>query len=165
MWDSTTTAATTSWVGMSTCPNRNGSSPRPKSRVALSVARNNLAELADFSGANLQKVKNTLAVYFTDPGCTALKPQFQSMSDADLTNLMSQPAGGAAGNYIALPASVQAMALKVKNNTWGHREKEFRVYDYKPYSDDTQWNYDQYVGNGLHVLAPNRPHGHQPEAR
>ena len=127
--------------------------------AALSVARNNLAELADFSGANLQKVKNTLAVYFTDPGCTALKPEFQSMSDADLTNLMSQPAGGAAGNYIALPASVQAMALKVKNNTWGHREKEFRVYDYKPYSDDTQWNYDQYVGTGYMFSPQTGPTG------
>lgn len=127
--------------------------------AALAAARNNLAELTDFSGSNLQKIKNTLAIYFTNPGCTELKAEYQALSDAELTGLMSQPAGGSAGNYTPLPASVQAMALKVKNNSWGHREKEFRVYDYKPYSDDTQWNSDKLVGTGYMFSPQTGPTG------
>lgn len=127
--------------------------------AALTAARTKLAELADFSGANLQKVKNTLSIYFTDAGCTALKPEYAAMSDAELTGMMSQPAGGSAGNYIPLPAMIQEMALKVKNGTWGHREKEFRVYDYKPYSDDTQWNSNRFVGTGYPFSPQTGPTG------
>ena len=49
--------------------------------------------------------------------------------------------------------------MKVKNNSWGHREKEFRVYDYKPYSDDTQWNSDKLVGTGYMFSPQTGPTG------
>ena len=127
--------------------------------TALAAARNALAELSIFSGSNLLKIKNTLAVYFTDLGCTQLKDEFKNLSDAELTGLMSQPSGGSAGNYIALPATIQTMALKVKNASWGHREKEFRVYDYAPYSDNTQWNSDKLVGTGYMFSPQTGPTG------
>ena len=68
--------------------------------------------------------------FFQDKACTVLKSEYASMSDADLTAAMSQ-----------LPADLQAAILKIKNNTWDTtvREKDFRIYEYKPYSNPETW--------------------------
>ena len=47
----------------------------------------------------------------------------------------------------------------MKNNTWTHREKEFRVYDYKPYSDPSKWNADEFVGTGYEFSPQTGPTG------
>lgn len=67
---------------------------------------------------------------FEDKACTVLKAEYASMSDDELIAAMSE-----------LPADLQQVALKVKNNSWNTEkmEKEFRIYDYKPYSDPQKW--------------------------
>lgn len=118
--------------------------------TALKAAQDKLAEYAALTEqANVARLRATMQAYFEDLACTKLKAQYQAMSDADLTTLMSTtPTDQTGAIKMALPPFVQEMVLKVKNNTWGHREKEFRIYDYKPYSDHTQWNSTKLVGTG-----------------
>ena len=68
--------------------------------------------------------------FFEDKACTVLKAEYAAMSDDELTAAMS-----------SLPADLQQVALKVKNDSWNTEkmEKEFRIYDYKPYSDPQKW--------------------------
>ena len=40
-----------------------------------------------------------------------------------------------------IPQELVDIALKVKNNAWGKREKEFRVFEAKPYSNSYNWKY------------------------
>lgn len=68
--------------------------------------------------------------FFEDKACTVLKAEYAAMSDEELVAAMSE-----------IPADLQEIALKVKNNSWDtvKMEKEFRIYDYKPYSDPEVW--------------------------
>lgn len=69
-----------------------------------------------------------LPTFFTDLSCTELQPSYAQMDDAALRAAMAP-----------LPASLQDIAIKVKNQSWGHREEEFRIRDYKAYSDPIYW--------------------------
>lgn len=69
-----------------------------------------------------------LPTFFTDLTCTELQPSYAQMDDAALRTAMA-----------ALPASLQDIAIKVKNQSWGHREEEFRIRNYKAYSDADYW--------------------------
>ncbi len=89
---------------------------------------------------------DALAAIFADGACTILKDDYASMSVEDIK---------ADGYYIALPATLQKMVLKVRNNEWaednaddakgdwsGEYAKKFRVQMYEPYSiagDITSW--------------------------
>ncbi len=70
--------------------------------------------------------------YFTDNTGTALTDAYAAMSDEDFAAAMVAD---------GLPEDLQEIILKIKNNSWDtvKREKEFRVYDYKPYSDVNKW--------------------------
>ena len=71
---------------------------------------------------------------FQDNAGTVLKEQYAAMSDDALLAVME-----------GVPAELQQAILKVKNNSWATEgranlsEKNFRVYDYKPYSSPEQW--------------------------
>jgi len=78
-----------------------------------------------------------LGTFFTDASCTELQPPYASMSDDGLREAMS-----------SLPEDFRRMALKIKNNAWEHREREFRIRDYMAYSDPEYWH---------EVLLTNRP--------
>ena len=93
---------------------------------------------------NKTKLQKNLDNLFEDKACTTLKADIQALSDEDLA---------ANEDFAALNADMQAMVLKVKNNTWtqytnsatgysADYEKFFRIADYKIYS-----NCDQ-MGNG-----------------
>ena len=69
-----------------------------------------------------------LPTFFTDLSCSTLQPAYAVMSDEELRTAMS-----------ALPVALQDIAVKVKNSAWGHREEEFRVQEYKAYSDPDYW--------------------------
>ncbi len=92
--------------------------------------------------------------YFTDNTGCAISDTYAAMSDEDLTAAMT------ADN---LPAELQAVILKVKNGTWNtvKREQEFRIYDYKPYSDPYYWadllytRYFCYVNNPTGISTNN----------
>ena len=91
------------------------------------VAYNNVLEN---KAAIIEKV-NAL---FADNAGTVLKDEYAAMADADLLALMD-----------GVPADLQQAVLKVKNNTWATEvrpnlsEKNFRIYDYKPYSSPEKW--------------------------
>ncbi|MBE6304280.1 MAG: hypothetical protein E7089_10195 [Bacteroidales bacterium] len=78
---------------------------------------------------NTDKYNTTLAEIFTDLSCSELNATYASMSDSELLEATKE-----------LPEVIQNMALKIKNNTWGKREKEFRVREYKPYADVDEWS-------------------------
>ena len=92
------------------------------------------------------------ATYFEDAACTQLKPEYQAMSDEDLTASMT-----AAG----MPEYMVPIALKVKNETWAKYEKDFRINEYKAYSDAAYWNeklwarFASFMGNPTGIYAKN----------
>ena len=77
---------------------------------------------------NIDKYNTVLAKIFTDRSCSELKAEYAAMSDSELLETTKE-----------LPEDMQNMALKIKNSTWGKREKEFRVREYKAYSDADKW--------------------------
>ena len=92
---------------------------------SVTVDQESLAEqkaaIAEASTADLLKV-------FTTTACTELRSGY---SESDLA---------------ALPTTTQALAAKIKNNTWttydgwtSKTEKTFRIADYKAYSSHTRW--------------------------
>ena len=78
--------------------------------------------------SHIDEYNAALPTFFTDLTCTELLPAYAAMSDDELCAAMS-----------ALPATLQEMAVKVKNAAWGYREEEFRVRNYKAYSDADYW--------------------------
>lgn len=78
---------------------------------------------------NTDKYNVMLAEIFTDLSCSELNATYANMSDSELLEATKE-----------LPEVIQNMALKIKNNTWGKREKEFRVREYKPYADVDEWS-------------------------
>ena len=78
---------------------------------------------------NVSTIKATVENLFQDNAGTVLKDEYAAMSDDELVAAMA-----------GVPTDLQQAVLKIKNNTWAAREKEFRVYDYKPYSEPEEWN-------------------------
>ena len=91
-----------------------------------------------------------LQKFFNDYACTELKDEYKEMSDDDLTAAMQET---------DMPKTFINMALKIKNESWGHREKEFRIYDYEAYSDPTQWNSTRLVGTSYQFSPQTGPTG------
>ena len=91
------------------------------------VNYNNVLQNRD---AIINKVNNL----FEDNAGTVLKETYASKTDAELLLAME-----------GVPADLQQAILKIKNNTWKEEsranlsEKNFRVYDYKPYSNPEKW--------------------------
>ncbi len=88
--------------------------------------------------ANLSTIQGHLDNLFTDKACTTLKSEIAGLSDEALAEN---------ADFKALPADIQAMTLKIKNDTWGLKsetatkavadgnyEKFFRMNEYMPYS-------------------------------
>lgn len=66
--------------------------------------------------------------FFTDSSCSELKPEYQSMEEAELRHEFTRK---------GLPEYLLQIALKVKNNTWEEEDamaKRFRVADFQVYS-------------------------------
>lgn len=72
--------------------------------------------------------QQTLAEVFADEQCTELRPECIALNDDELRARLSD-----------VPAVFADMAMKIKNDAWGHREREFRVRKYKAYSDPDYW--------------------------
>ena len=93
--------------------------------LVVAVAAN-----AQLSTNNAQRYYAEFKHYFVDDICTELKVPYSAMTDEQLRTTMS-----------AMPEELINIALKVKNNAWGKREKEFRVFDAKPHSNSYNWKY------------------------
>ena len=65
---------------------------------------------------------------FNDDTCSELTTAYKAMTDEQLTKAVE-----------SFPQVYKDIAFKVKNETWGEYEEEFRVADYKPYSDEYNW--------------------------
>ena len=89
-----------------------------------------------------------LPTFFTDLTCTELLPTYQAMSDDALREAMS-----------ALPATLQDLAVKIKNDAWGHREEEFRIRNYKAYSDADYWAEKLYTKKYSRINNPTGVYG------
>lgn len=76
-------------------------------------------------------VNNLRETYFEDAACTRLKAEYLAMSDEALITAMTE--GG-------MPSFMADIAVKLKNNNWATYEKEFRIHNYKPFSDANYWN-------------------------
>jgi len=90
--------------------------------------------------------------YFEDAACTQLKPEYQEMTDEDLTAALKED---------GMPELMITTALKVKNQTWAAYEEGFRIHTYKAYSDANYWNDKMmssggsYMGNPTGIYAEN----------
>ena len=90
--------------------------------------------------------------YFEDVACTQLKPEYQAMSDEELTAALTE---------VKMPELMISTALKVKNASWAKYEQDFRIHSYKAYSDATYWNNKMmssggsYMGNPTGIYAKN----------
>lgn len=102
-----------------------------------------MGELREYKDllAKQETLQGALDAIFADKGATTLNSTYAAMTNGQLS---------ADKSYQALPATLQEMVLKIKNNTWtlksetktaavpdGSYEKFFRVNSYIPYS-----NYD-----------------------
>ena len=65
---------------------------------------------------------------FTDDTCSELKTAYKAMTDEQLTKAVE-----------GFPKVYKDLAFKIKNETWGEYEEEFRIAEYKPYSDEYSW--------------------------
>ena len=112
--------------------------------AAIEVAR----AIANGTGTNYT---NQLSNFFSDYACTTLKSNYASMTDAQLRSAMS-----------ALPADLQEMAVRVKNDTWNpdatfnHYEKDFRIHNYEIYSNGSSnyWGNKTGIGPFAHLFNP-----------
>ena len=106
------------------------------SQEAIDAARGGQNAYNDLV-ANKAAIQATLDNLFDDKACTTLKADVAALTDEALA---------ANADFAALPADMQAMVLKVKNDTWqqytntstGYTagyEKMFRIYDYQVYSN------------------------------
>ena len=94
--------------------------------AAAAAAYQDYAKVLNNTDAIAAKVE----ALFEDKACTVLKAEWAAKSDAEVVAALE-----------GVPADLQAAVLKIKNNTWNSvtREKEFRIYDYKPYSNPEVW--------------------------
>ncbi len=77
---------------------------------------------------NQKRVSEIFLSHFTDESCTVLKSEYQTMSDDELAASMD-----------SCGSELTSIALKIKNDTWAEREKEFRVSTYGPFSNPDHW--------------------------
>lgn len=89
------------------------------------------AEYNAFASAtdNKEEIISAYSAFFDDELCMTLKSEYASMSDEELTAAMGT----------AIPVALVDAAIKVKNDSWAAREKEFRVHSYEAYSDPDVW--------------------------
>ena len=94
--------------------------------VAAAVAYQDYAKVIE----NASNIAAAVEALFEDKACTTLKAEWAAKSDAEVVAALE-----------GVPADLQQAVLKVKNNAWDSvtREKEFRIYDYKPYSNPEVW--------------------------
>ena len=94
--------------------------------TAAATAYQDYAKVLD----NADAIASKIAALFDDKACTVLKAEWTAKSDAEVVAALE-----------GVPADLQAAVLKIKNNSWDAvtREQEFRVYDYKPYSNPEVW--------------------------
>ena len=77
------------------------------------------------------EIEEAAVKFFEDNACTILKEEYASMSDDALMEALGE----------VIPMDLKMAIVKIKNDGWDTvtREKDFRVYSYKPYSNPEVW--------------------------
>jgi hypothetical protein len=88
----------------------------------------NVTAQSTITPQNAQRYYAEFKKYFTDDICTEMAVPYSAMTDEQLQTTMSN-----------MPQELIDIAVKVKNNAWEKREKEFRVFEAKPYSNPYNW--------------------------
>lgn len=92
--------------------------------AAASVTAN-----AQLTKENVKRYYEEFKTIFTDGTCSELIPPYNVMSDEQFIEYW--------GDF---PKELVDLALKVKNNSWAPREKEFRIAEYEPYGNTYSWS-------------------------
>lgn len=112
----------------------------------------NLQELATHASTHTAN----LAKFFADKACTQLQANYANMSDEQLVAAMKE---------VGLPAALQQVALRIKNDKWSDNaeanrlEKDFRIAEYQAYSDHGKWMEPQFAGTGFKFSRLTSPTG------
>lgn len=92
----------------------------------------------DNVNTNATTINGKLQKYFSDYACTQLRDTYANTTDESLTSAMTAD---------GIPAPLQQMALRVKNDTWttasathNKWEKFFRISTFECYSKNTKWS-------------------------
>ncbi len=104
----------------------------------IATQRTTMSEIAT-NISNAASDYEALQKFFDDALCTQLKSEYASLSDDDFTSQLTT-----AG---VTSTTLQTLALKVKNNTWGMWEKTFRVRKAEPYANPDTWENILKIGN------------------
>lgn len=83
--------------------------------------------------------------FFNDCSCTSLKPEYQNMDDNTLAAKMIDA---------GMSEFMVDIAKKLKNEDWASYEKDFRIHDYKAYSDANYWNDKLFCYGGSYMGNP-----------
>ncbi|MBO7302372.1 MAG: M60 family metallopeptidase [Bacteroidaceae bacterium] len=93
--------------------------------MAMSV----LTATAQLTKGNAEEAYAEFRNYFNDAICTELKTEYAAMEDEELRSAMGD-----------MPTELIDIALKVKNDdAWEEYEKEFRIAEFKPHSNNDEW--------------------------
>lgn len=90
-------------------------------------------------------LQSSLDKYFDDKACTILKSEYSSMSVDGLKHEMEND---------KLPEVIVDMIMKIRNDSWASHEKEFRISEYKAYSDANYWNREMMATGGSYMGNP-----------
>lgn len=90
-------------------------------------------------------LQSSLDKYFDDKACTILKSEYSSMSADGLKHEMEND---------KLPEVIVDMIMKIRNDSWASHEKEFRISEYKAYSDANYWNREMMATGGSYMGNP-----------
>lgn len=85
------------------------------------------------------------ADFFEDYACTSLKAKYAVMSDNDLKTSMES---------VGIPEVLKNAALKIKNGQWSPYEKDFRICNYKAFSDADDWHSKLLIHSGSYMGNP-----------
>ena len=90
-------------------------------------------------------LQSSLDKYFDDKACTILKSEYSSMSVDGIKHEMEND---------NLPEVIAGMIMKIRNDSWASHEKEFRISEYKAYSDANYWNREMMATGGSYMGNP-----------
>ncbi len=79
---------------------------------------------------DIDAIQSVLTTFFADKACTELLPEYKAMSNEAFEALVAEK---------GLAKEISSFIIKVKKNTWAAWEKEFRVQDYKAFSNVDYW--------------------------
>lgn len=102
-----------------------------------------VADLVDTLRVDYNVIAANLRTFFTDDLYAEIAPEYQALSEDELRNALTEK---------EIPADLQEMTIKIKNQQWNRYEKQFRIQTYEPYSDANTWR-SKIKASGLSYMS------------